>query len=92
MPENKGNKDFVISLSFIAMDNIQALLTALRYFFLKSDHMRKDAVLKKILLFMIIASIILGIRLSGLGDYLTFENLKQNLKQNLKSRLFRNFR
>jgi uncharacterized membrane protein YdjX (TVP38/TMEM64 family) len=40
--------------------------------------MKKHAVLKKILLFMIIASIILGIRLSVLGDYLTFENLKQN--------------
>jgi len=40
--------------------------------------MKKHTVLNKILLFIIIASIILGIRLSGLGDYLTFENLKLN--------------
>lgn len=40
--------------------------------------MKKHTVLKKILLFVIIISIIVGIRVSGLGDYLTFENLKQN--------------
>jgi len=38
----------------------------------------KKSVIKKILLLMVIVGIIAGIRVSGLGDYLTFENLKQN--------------
>ena len=39
--------------------------------------MRKGIV-KKILLLVVIVGILVGIRVSSLGDYLTFENLKQN--------------
>jgi len=38
----------------------------------------KKSIIKKILLLVVIVGIIVGIRFSGLGDYLTFENLKEN--------------
>lgn len=38
----------------------------------------KKNVIKKILLLVIIVGIIVGISISGLGDYLTFVNLKEN--------------